>query len=892
MGEASTAASAPSDVPSLLSEGSASRFNPGRLDPSSAAAKKRRSSSRDSGTDSSVSEPSAKGESGRIDEGESGLPTINSTLELPPLKHIPAYLLPEGQESEEMDGRLSCAYCGVGDSGVVRASGSSKTATIETAAAGRGLGQVGKRAPTKGCAKLPESTGQLGTLYPVHTAPSILDRYATTRRRLSYRQGIDRLADLLLDHRDPDTQILLYGCGQIDYFTIFAMQEVFRLLGVRNISGNAEHCLNAGGVHNEMLTGQEGPFLSFDAAFDGPNRFFLLNGWNGLITHPGAWFRLMARKDFDGYLIDVMETESARAVAKRLGDERVVLLRSGTDPHFALGVAHELVAQHRRALSDSFLRDYADAGTWRAFDALLSQDRFEASAVAERIAPEPRLAPRIEAAIRDIAARIANPDIVPINIPSVGLSQTKGAVPHCLWGNTLALVGKYGLKADGSPAGGTLRIPGQINAQSEVQALSRLFFFGRIPVDDEGAAEACRRVGLPDDSYELAVRDEPRPVLDYSVSDNKFDRELIICFGTQFEANMMDRERWHQKLAREGVTLVVVDPIPDPFSLERAHLIIPSPPHAAAPKLYQNGEWRLSLSSPERKAAPETRSDATIIYDAMAEISRRIRRDSMLRMVHPDLGFHSQSGYLKERFESPDDGGGLRRIDGEVSRAQLWDRVLDFLRDGEGRSGPLYCLPTHPDGREIQWQELLEEGHILYGGVGTRRFRMDPEDPDCVPFRDIYGRPGRFRFFVPTETDLLLPTGTVLNSGRSLLSDNPKLRRYATETFNSGKATSGRGMPEEHPLYVSPHLAALTGLSDGGQARITNRQTQQHLDMRVAITERLVGDLAYIPYSKDRLQAKGVRYINRLTSQAGRCAYTQQTNLKLTEVTVEALDAP
>jgi hypothetical protein len=788
------------------------------------------------------------------------------------LEHIPRYLLPQEHQDAALVGRLSCGYCGVGDSGI---------------AAGTVDGKVGERAPTLGCIKLVESTGQRGTLYPVHTAPSIRDQYARSRRSMTYAEGIARFADLLLDHRDPDTQILLYGCGQIDYFTIFAIQEVFRLLGVRNIAGNAEHCLNAGGVHNEMLTGQEGPFLTFDCAFDGPNRFFLLNGWNGMISHPGAWYRLIGRTDFDGYIIDVMETESVRYIKERLGEERVLLIRSGSDPLLALAVARELVKNHHGAVHDRFLDQYADPAAWRSFDALLQQDRFAPTAVAQRIAAAPALAPRIEAAIRHIAARMAEPDCVPINIPSVGLSQTKGAVAHCLWGNALALLGKYGLAADGSTAGGTLRIPGQINAQSEIQALSRLFFFGRIPVDDAGAAEACRRVGLPEDSYELAVRDAPRPVLDYSISDNSFDRELIIAFGTQFEANMMDRGRWIEKLGRPGVTLVVVDPIPDPFSLDQAHLIIPSPPHAAAPKLYQNGEWRLTLSVPDRQAAPQTRSDATILYDAMAEISRRIRTDSMLRMIHPDLGFHSQTGYLKERFEDSATGGGLPRIDGEVSRAHLWDRVLDYLRDGDDRLGALYCLPTHPDGSEITWEDLLEAGHIVYGGVGSRRFLLDYDDPECVPFRDIYGRPGRFTFFVPTETDLLLPTGTVLNSGRSMLSDDPKAKRYAVSTFNSGKATSGRDMPEQHPLFVSPTVAAHYGLAEGERVRIRNRETQQHIEMRVEVSDRLVGDLVYVPFIKDKLQVRGERYINSVTSQTGRCPYTQQTNLKATEVTLE-----
>jgi hypothetical protein len=82
--------------------------------------------------------------------------------------------------------------------------------------------------------------------FPIHISPSVLDRDAQIRHAVSYEQAIARFAELLLSHRAPTGKVLIYACGQIDYFTIFAMQEVFRLLGIRNLSGNAEHCLNAG----------------------------------------------------------------------------------------------------------------------------------------------------------------------------------------------------------------------------------------------------------------------------------------------------------------------------------------------------------------------------------------------------------------------------------------------------------------------------------------------------------------------------------------------------------------------------------------------------------------------------------------------------------------------
>ncbi len=451
---------------------------------------------------------------------------------------------------------------------------------------------------------------------------------------------------------------------------------MFRLLGIRNLAGNAEHCLNAGAVHNEMLTGQEGPFLTLEAVAQGPDRFFLFNGWNGLVSHPPAFGQLMKYAGFDGYLIETIVTESALAFVKKHGEERLLLVRSGSDPQLALAVAHEILTRFPDAIERRFVDQYADGESFESFRTIALSDEYDAEATAQRIAPEPELTDRLANGIRDIAAKLAAEQTVPINIPSVGLSQTKGAVAHCLWGSVLAMVGKYGLNADGSVAGGTLRIPGQVNAQTEVQGLSRGFFMGRIRMTEEGIREATSRMGLPDDAYQTALDDTARTALDYS--DPSDEPELFVCFGTQFESNMLGRRRWIEKLRAPNTKLVVVDPIPDPFTVAHADLIVPSPPHAAAAKLYQNGEWRITLSIPAVEAPPETRTDATIVYDVMAETSRRLREDAALRERHPDLARHSE--YMRRRFESPDQGGELQRVAGEVSRPQLWQRVTDTAR--------------------------------------------------------------------------------------------------------------------------------------------------------------------------------------------------------------------
>lgn len=904
-------------------------------------------------------------------------PTIPHAGVLEDLATMPAYVMPDHREGHPANGRFSCCFCGVGDSGqvvihetrrasgpqvpplppgegllwlanpveprpaMVGADGRLYVRTVEALTPGGGVlmgelefegvrtpvtvreverrtnvdgklfsqvftpyrrslsvtnSQIVDTLPTKGCVKLKHSTVRQRPAFPIHVAPSVKEDDG--RRTTTYQEAIERLAQLVLDHHGKGGKILLYCTGQLDYLAIFALQEVFRLLGVRNLTGNAEHCLNAGAAHNEILTGQEGPFLTLEQAIGGPDRLFLFNGWNGFITHPPAFLQVLKREQLDVYMVEVMVTESVKAVAKKLGAERILLIKPGTDPHLALAVGHEILTKHPDAVEQRFLDRFADPASFVRYRELVMQPRFAPEEVARRIAAEPAYEANVLAGIRGIAARMANPGTVPINIPSVGLSQTTGVVAHCLWGNAMAMVGKYGLRADGTPAGGTLRIPGQINAESEIQGLSGKFFMGRIPIEDH--AEAAVRMGLPPDAYAAVPNDEHRPALDYSESDRGVEGErpeLFICFGTQFEANMMNRPKWLEKLTDPSSTLVVVDPIPDPFTLEHAELVIPSPPHPATTKVYQNGEWKLSLSVPQKAAPPQTRSDATIVYDVMAEIVRRLEHDEALRQAHPDLARHLESGYLRRRFCPPSiesEGRGLLRVDGEVSRPQLWQRVLDYLSgtacrkldDPEGRRGALYCLPTHPDGRPVQWADLLE-GSVVYGGVGTSRYKLDYDDPEAVPFRDIYRRPWRYRFFVATERDLQPPEGLILNSGRSTLSDDKELVRFASTTFNSGKATPTVGMPQNNPLFVSPELAARLGLKTGDDARITGCETNDSIVLPVVVSDRVKGQTMYTSFHKTVAQMERGLTVNTVTSHRERCPYTNQTRLKATAVTVE-----
>ena len=770
-----------------------------------------------------------------------------------------------------MNNHVSCAYCGVGDSGFQN-----------------GPDKVVANGPTSACLKLRSSGMRRKGAHPIHITPSLLDRETGRRKAISYDQAIARFADELLRHRQVHHRSLVYASGQVDYFAIFAMQEVFRLLGIRNLTGNAEHCLNAGAVHNETLTGQEGPFLTIDQALEGENRFYIMSGWNGKITHPPIFQKLCRRKPLNGYLIEVMDTETARGIAKKCGDEHVLFIRPRSDSQLALSVAHEILRHHSDAIEQPFIQRFSDTASFASFKQLALDPAYEPLRVAQRIAPEPQYEQRLLDGIRGLARELVRPGSVPIAIPSVGLSQSSGIVAHCLWGNILAMLGKYGLRSPGNPAGGVLRVPGQINAETEVQGLSRKFFMGRIPMADSG--EAARRMGLPKNAYRAVVTDEPRAALDYS--DPTPERELFICFGTWFQANMPNRTRWLEKLKDPRTTLIVIDPIPDTWTEKHADLIIPSPPHSATPKLYQNGEWRLTVSVPQKRAAPQTRSDATIIYDAMAQITSELASNHQLAQQHPDLMEHFHSGYLQGRFCQPrSNQGGLPRVDGEVNRAILWERIQAYLH---GDQKPLYCSFDDADGHPIQWDDLLSRGSMIYGGVGVDRYLLDYENPDAVPFRNIYRDPGFFTFFRPTERDLDFPTGIVFNSGRAALADDRRRTMFAMATFNSGKATPVENMPDEHPLYVSSSLACRIGLNDGDMARVTSCVHEKYIELPVRVSNRVKGDSVYVSFHRSGAQRTRGLYINDVTDHLARCPYSGQVQLKINRITLErvALTVP
>ncbi|MBF2052513.1 MAG: hypothetical protein IGS03_03500 [Candidatus Sericytochromatia bacterium] len=738
--------------------------------------------------------------------------------------------------------------------------------------------------PTPGCRRFALALGESAGFHPLHLRPSVLD-ITGQRVPLFYEEALERFARLVLEHRPPRARTLVYASGQLDYFAVFAIQEVFRLLGVRNMNSNAEHGYLSGGLYTTLHGGEPAPFVSIDQALHSPNALYLLNGWNGAVSHPPIFEALLNRPDLDAWLVEVMMSESAQALSHRLDSERVLIIRSGGDSQLALAIARACLLQHPEALNNDFLTHFTDAESFARFRELALDPDFEAEAVAERIAPEFKYRKRIVNAIHAIAARLADPACVPVHIPSMGFSQTRGVIPHCLWANLLAMLGKFGLKPDGQLAGGVLQLPGQANHETHLQSLSPQHFMGRIPVDDAGAAEAALRLGLPEDAYAKNLQITPRLALDFSEPDPR--KELFIFFGSQFASSMMNRTRWLRKLMARQTQFVVIDPTPDAFALKYAALILPTPPHVSCGKLFQNGEWRLSLSLPRRKAPSQARSDTTIVYDLMATISRLLRQHDGLRLQHADLAQLNRAGYLTRHFEAE----GLPRQEGEVNRAVLWERIQHYFSGSSGNGRPLYCQPRHPDGRIITWEELLQAGSLIHGGVGSTRQRLDASQPQALPLQNLYGEPVRFRFFTPSSADLELPRGIVLCTGRGLLerlAPEP-LRQEQSNNFNFSRLANTQDIPAAHPLFVSYMLAERYNLSEGDRVWITNNETRSTMVLSVMPTSRLKGETVYLSIYKHQAEISQQKAVNLLTSHRVRCPYTGQSGHKLTRVELQRI---
>lgn len=721
------------------------------------------------------------------------------------------------------------------------------------------------------------TTGEQRSVYPLQLNPSVLD---VTGRRISlnYEDAIERLADLMLAHRLSYGRTTVYIDENTDYFAHFALQEVGRLLGIRNLYGG----FNNGGAQNleagaERQRGNGAPFVSLDMALNGSQRVFLLNGWNGFITHLPLFERLI-EKHTQIFLIESVVTETARVLVDRLGPEHVLLIKPGTEGLLALAIAHDLLERHPGAISGSFIETFADSDSFDAFVAVARGDAYAGSEIAQIISAEPAYTERISSAIGLIADALAKDGAIPIHVPGSGLLQSSGTASYCLWTNMMAMLGKFGINSSGDVLGGELLLFEQSNQATQLLGLGPDKFFGNIPLDDPGCREAARRMELPEETY-LNLFKEPINTIQESVESQKDLPELIVCIGNGLEASWMrNHEFWQQKLAKADVTLVVLDANPGPWLLKNAALCLVPTPEIASYKLNLSGEWRLTQAYPRRVAPRETRTESTILYDLMAQISVFIREEMTCRDAHPDLAQLVDDGYLQVRFEPPEWGWGghLKRIQGEVSRELLWARIQTYL----GAERPLYCRPEESTERPLSWLTLQHAGNYLLGSLRERAFA------GASLFQSRYREPFRFTFFLPTEDDLALPLGMVLKSGSSIPNADWGLVRFAIASSYSSLALDHPQMPEKRFAYISGKLARELHLKDLDRVKILDDQGLS-MSCVLRISSDIKGEMVYFHHYLTRQEMIENQSFPWLRFQPQQSPYSQESLLRNMHIQIE-----
>ncbi len=673
---------------------------------------------------------------------------------------------------------------------------------------------------------------EMRPLFPIHLAPSVLDM---TGRRVSidYPAAIERLSDLLLAHRPPYGRTLIYADGNLDYFGHFGLQEMARLLGVRNLYGSTIWSSQALASGAEIQRGVASPFMTLEQCLQAEQPVFIINGANPYLTHP-LWFeKILQTQPLDLWVIDVMVTETATLVADHLSAERILLIRPGAENHLALAIAHDIIKRHPSAVLKDQASSEVDPESLKQWISLAASDIFNPETTVDLLVPEAAYRERLLAGIYALSDQLVSSKTV-IHCPGSSLLQSGGTTGYSLWTNLLAMTGKLSQTPEQRQAG-EYRLLIESNEATQLQSLGPHQFFGGVPINSEGIQAAASRLGLPLDSFKDLLSETVRPIEDFLQPTQASQKELIICIGEGLEAKWIrDHEHWYRKLKDSDASLIVIDNMPGPFLKKHATLCLPALPDLANAQVYQSSEGRFHTRLPRRQAPAQMRSETTIFYDTMAEISRNLRQNGRYRKAHPDLARLSESGYLAQRFEavSKQNKNGLKRIQGEVNRKQLWQRILDYSQHG----GILASSPQTQPGQVASWQELQDPESRVYN------------NPAGLLSQGLCQETRAFQFFVPQQTDFDLPQQTVLVTGSTLPSPLQSQVAFALQANFSQRKYWHQALPEQRLLYISAYSAKKWDLIDGDQVRLQALQTPLSPFYPIRISNWLKGDIVYFDH--------------------------------------------
>lgn len=659
------------------------------------------------------------------------------------------------------------------------------------------------------------------SLFGIQQQPSVLD-VTGQRVAITSEEAYDRLADLLLAHRPPYGRTLVYADGNLDLFDYFSLQEVGRLLGIRNLHGSSIWGAEALATGQALLKTEVHHTLEEVLSLERPT--FLFNGWNGLIHHPVAFEKLAEHPTAHIWVIDSLMQESVKYLLAQHPRCEVLLIRPGSEGLLALCIARCLIEHH--GFSD------ASAPGFRDYAAVTQSSIFEMDPMVAELVADPQDTEHLKEQILRLATTLADPDQQAAHIPGNSLYQSGGSQAYCLWHNLLELVNKR-YEWQSFDTG---------NEGQQITHFGPHRFFGNIPMNQAGCEEAALRMGLPADAYSALKNENVRPIQDFLTPSQGNQRELIICIGHGLEARWIrDHDAWYEKVRSTDAVLVVLDSMPGPFMQRHAALCLPLSPEISQYQLRQEGCSRWYHELPQKKAPEHTHSTSTWLYRTMDVLTRALQHSHSIQAGHPDLTRHQD--YLSLRFSSqqlPDRGT-------EVCRQALWERMQAYM-EYEG----VYATP---------WEALFTETTIA----------LDPP-----PL-------GTFHYFVPQFNDFSQPRESVLNIGSSVPNATFQQVRHAINASTRGHAYDYGTMPKARVLFISPTLAKQQGLHNGDSVELRQNGAVP-IQCQVTLSHDLKDKTLYFSHylSQEELNTRQVMPWSRFRAQV--CPYSQVPLLKKVQV--------
>ena len=691
---------------------------------------------------------------------------------------------------------------------------------------------------------------------------------------VTWEQALDRAAWLFLHAREwvgPDA-VGLYGNGQKTLEAIWIASLYKLVFKLPTIGANSEHCLASAGAAHELNFGNEASFTWQEFSELDHCDVAILHGTNPYITFPQAYEKLKRNSHPIKVVIDPVETDTVTDLKK--ADDRTLHIRFkvGCDIHFNLAVSRLILENGWE--DQEYLAKTVDQESFATFKEFLSQDEFEISRIAELITPEGESSADMEQTIREYARLIACPTEHSRNerprvafVSSMGINQSTGSFGFSTNLNLLLLTGNVGRKGAGS-----LRIAGQSNATSELMMgfNSRRLVFNLDPGNDEHREALAEALEIPLENI---------PAGKGTSVAHMCEDDRLYCFlfvGTQMTKNMPRLGHWMRRMGR--AFNVVIDPFLADGVLEWADVLLPAMTYTERTGVIQRGDRTLQLQQRLTEPPEKTWSDEKILVRLALAIAKRLRDPDTAQLNN------LSADAIEKTF------GRYVDADGEVETATIFDHLVSVSNRLN-----LYSNLITEDGSPISHEILRERAGMGVQWQGNGRYSQAANEGHVFP--RLKGDQGPAKLVCPPEH--------FIRSLRPV--DEPSVVNETKATQRKIRLISGRGRPGRNgmayrgrynsgiktlPIFgldddayfaeIHPDLATELGLEEHQAVRL-NADHGSAIAL-IAFNTRTPRDAVFMDFVPGE--------INRLTNYEEADQFTNQSLIKRTTVSLQALSAP